>query len=118
MTFTIALLQLATHGTNIAANTQAGVDACRQAKALGADLALFPEQWSIGYTLCPADEAGRLEWEKSLEYLWLPSISMQLENFAKKKNGVWDDHLILETKQMDITPRLRPLFAIYLTHLV
>ena len=38
-----------------------GIDACRKAKALGADLALFPEMWHIGYAFCPPDKKG--EWE-------------------------------------------------------
>ncbi len=46
----IALLQLVSQGTDREANLIAGVEACREAKALGADLALFPEMWSIGYT--------------------------------------------------------------------
>ncbi len=46
----IALLQLASHGADRDANLAAGVEACRKAKALGADVALFPEMWSIGYT--------------------------------------------------------------------
>lgn len=48
--FQIALLQLTPHGDDQAANLQKGAEFCRQAKALGADLALFPEMWSIGYT--------------------------------------------------------------------
>ena len=46
----IALLQLVSHGTDREANLLAGLEACREAKILGADLALFPEMWSIGYT--------------------------------------------------------------------
>lgn len=46
----IALLQLVSHGTDREANLLAGVEACREAKNRGADLALFPEMWSIGYT--------------------------------------------------------------------
>ena len=46
----IALLQLVSHGSDREANQLAGLDACREAKRAGADLALFPEMWSIGYT--------------------------------------------------------------------
>lgn len=46
----IALLQLVSHGVDRQANLIAGIEACREAQALGADLALFPEMWSIGYT--------------------------------------------------------------------
>lgn len=47
-TITIALLQLMP-GKSIEENLQKGLDACRQAKAMGADIALFPEMWSTGY---------------------------------------------------------------------
>ncbi len=46
---TIALLQLDPPGHDIDANREAGEAACRRAKALGADIALFPEMWSNGY---------------------------------------------------------------------
>jgi predicted amidohydrolase len=46
----IALLQLAGHGADRAANLATGDACCRRAAALGADLALFPEMWSIAYT--------------------------------------------------------------------
>lgn len=47
-TFRIALLQLTPPAD--AAEAQAkGAAYCRQARALGADLALFPEMWNIGY---------------------------------------------------------------------
>lgn len=48
--FQVALLQMTPHGADQAANLQKGTEFCRQAKALGADLALFPEMWNIGYT--------------------------------------------------------------------
>ena len=47
MRFKLALLQLA-HGNDESHNLPTGLDACRAAKALGADLAVFPELWSIG----------------------------------------------------------------------
>lgn len=47
-TFSVAMLQLLPTGT-MAGNLQKGLDACRRAKAMGADLALFPEMWSNGY---------------------------------------------------------------------
>ncbi|ARQ68070.1 carbon-nitrogen hydrolase family protein [Streptomyces marincola] len=47
---TVALLQLERAGHDLDANRAAGEAACRRAKALGADIALFPEMWSNGYT--------------------------------------------------------------------
>ena len=48
--FNIALLQIDS-GTDLKANLKKGVEACRAAKTRGADLALFPEMWSCGYTI-------------------------------------------------------------------
>lgn len=48
--FTVALLQL--HPAETAQdNLEKGLAACRKAKQLGADLALFPEMWSCGYDI-------------------------------------------------------------------
>lgn len=47
-TLNIALLQLTPTGS-LAGNLDKGLDACRGAKAMGADIALFPECWSNGY---------------------------------------------------------------------
>jgi len=47
--FTVALLQILPCKT-MQENLDKGLDACRKAKQMGADLALFPELWQIGYT--------------------------------------------------------------------
>ena len=49
----VALLQLMPTST-LEGNRLKGIQACRNAKAMGADIALFPEMWSTGYTV-PAD---------------------------------------------------------------
>lgn len=49
-----ALLQILPTGS-IEGNLKKGVDACRRAKELGADIALFPEMWNVGYSF-PHDE--------------------------------------------------------------
>ncbi len=46
----IALLQMASHGTDQEANASKAESFCRGAAALGADVALMPEIWNIGYT--------------------------------------------------------------------
>ena len=46
--FRVALLQLLPCGS-LEQNLQKGLEACRRAAAMGADLALFPEMWSNGY---------------------------------------------------------------------
>ncbi|MBD3239019.1 MAG: carbon-nitrogen hydrolase family protein [Chitinivibrionales bacterium] len=45
----VALLQMAPHGADQRANLRKGTAYCKQAAAGGADIALFPEMWSIGY---------------------------------------------------------------------
>lgn len=47
---TIALLQLMP-GKSIEENLHKGMAACCRAKAMGADIALFPEMWSTGYEI-------------------------------------------------------------------
>lgn len=55
---TVALLQLEAAGYDQAANLEKGVAACRRAAALGADIALFPEMWNIGYAFVDGDLAA------------------------------------------------------------
>ncbi len=52
----IALLQLLPMHTQ-KENLQKGLAACEKAKALGADIALFPEMWNTGYSI-PQDAAA------------------------------------------------------------
>jgi predicted amidohydrolase len=47
--FRVALLQMAAHGFDQDANLAKADRFCRDAAASGADLALFPEMWNIGY---------------------------------------------------------------------
>ncbi|HEU5199960.1 MAG TPA: carbon-nitrogen hydrolase family protein [Ktedonobacterales bacterium] len=49
-TLHIALLQMTSCGNDQQANLLKGEGYCRRASALGADIALFPEMWNIGYT--------------------------------------------------------------------
>ncbi len=46
----IALLQIAPCGT-LEDNLKKGMEACKKAKEMGADIALFPEMWSNGYDI-------------------------------------------------------------------
>lgn len=54
----IALLQIMP-GNNIEENRRIGEAACRKAKLLDADIALFPEMWSCGYSF--PENAAELE---------------------------------------------------------
>jgi predicted amidohydrolase len=59
----ISLLQLASARRDREANRAKGLAACRAAAELGADVALFPEMWSIGYgEFDAADEADQQAW--------------------------------------------------------
>ncbi|MEA5130202.1 MAG: carbon-nitrogen hydrolase family protein [Proteiniphilum sp.] len=46
----VALLQLLPKNT-LEENLQKGVQHCKKAKEMGADIALFPEMWSVGYNI-------------------------------------------------------------------
>ena len=46
----VAMLQIMPTGT-LEGNQKKGLEYCRQAKALGADIVLFPEMWSCGYQI-------------------------------------------------------------------
>jgi len=57
-TLKIALLQLASFQRDVDANLRKGDQFCRRAAAAGADVALFPEMWSIGYQPFDSGKAG------------------------------------------------------------
>jgi predicted amidohydrolase len=60
----VALLQMAGNGHDKAANLKKGDLFCRRARAMGADIALFPEMWSSGMTFFnPDEEGGRERWQ-------------------------------------------------------
>ena len=54
-TIRVAFLQL-TAGTTVGDNLRSGLEACRKARASGADIALLPEVWSHGYAFPDADD--------------------------------------------------------------
>jgi N-carbamoylputrescine amidase len=60
-TLTVALLQLAGRGPDADAAADRGEAACREAAQRGADVALFPELWNVGYAV-PEDGAARAAW--------------------------------------------------------
>ncbi len=62
-TLTIALLQLLSAGFDQDANLAKGEEFVRRAAAMGADIALFPEMWNIGYRFfVPKDYAHSDFW--------------------------------------------------------
>jgi predicted amidohydrolase len=57
----IALLQMNPCGNDTRANLEKGEQFCRRAAERGADIALFPEMWNIGYTFFDAKAQGARE---------------------------------------------------------
>ena len=70
---TIAFLQLLPGGS-LSEQLTRGMEACRKAKEMGADIALFPEMWSNGYNVPQEQEA--------LEAVSLSRDSMFMKCFA------------------------------------
>jgi predicted amidohydrolase len=62
MKFKVALLQISSLGDDQGTNQAMGVQACREAKGLGADLAVFPELWNISASLSPLGPEARRRW--------------------------------------------------------
>ncbi len=60
-TFRVALLQMLPCGTDPDANRARADEFCRRAAATGADIALFPEMWNIGYTFFDREQPGARE---------------------------------------------------------
>jgi predicted amidohydrolase len=76
----VALLQMVSQGTALEANALKGEDFCRRAARHEADIALFPEMWSIGYTkYAHGDERARSEWLK----LAVPRDGSFVERFRR-----------------------------------
>lgn len=62
--FRVALLQAASPASDPQETLAQGEALCRQAQALGADVALFPEMWNVGYTFPdPGDAAAVKRWQ-------------------------------------------------------
>jgi len=60
----VALLQMIGCGADRNASLSKGEAFCRRARAMGADIALFPEMWSVGMAFFdPNQEGDRARWE-------------------------------------------------------
>lgn len=81
MKITVALLQMAASSNDRAANLVKGEEFCRRARAMGADIALFPEMWSVGYT--PA----KCEWPDTFNLWRAPDLWKEEERATLK----WPD---------------------------
>ncbi len=76
----VALLQMAPDANNQQANKAKAIAFCRRAAAQGADIALMPEMWNIGYTrFDPAKPNARAEFYKQAR----PTDGAYIQDFAK-----------------------------------
>ena len=64
----VALLQLLSAGYDQNANLAKGLQYCRMAKQLGADIALFPEMWNIGYQLPDSSLPEQIEYWQQQQF--------------------------------------------------
>ena len=76
----VALLQMDPAGNDQARNMHKAERFCRQAAELGADIALMPEMWNIGYTRFDPDKEGAREafWRQAV-----PASHDSIQRFAK-----------------------------------
>ena len=78
MKFRIALLQIAPFGSDQETNLSKGLQCCREAKAMGADMVVFPELWNIGFALEVLGPQARQYWIDSA----IDQASNYVQSFA------------------------------------
>ncbi len=82
----VALLQMTGCGHDRDANLAKGDAVCRRARAMGADVALFPEMWSAGMTFYdPKREGDRERWQ-ALAISRDDSFIVHFRNLARELN--------------------------------
>jgi N-carbamoylputrescine amidase len=82
----IALLQMTGCGDEKGANLVKGDVFCRRARAMGADIALFPEMWSVGMTFYdPKGDGDRERWQ-ALAISRDDSYIIHFQNLAQELN--------------------------------
>jgi N-carbamoylputrescine amidase len=102
----IALLQMAADGTNQAANLAKGDAYCRRAKQMGADIALFPEMWNVGYTaFCPSATPETDLWKAPER--WNGASPRETSEAVREARAAWqalaigpDDPFVLHFRQL------------------
>jgi N-carbamoylputrescine amidase len=103
---TIALLQMTAEGTNQAANLAKGDEFCRRAKQMGADIALFPEMWNVGYTsFCPSATPETDLWKAPER--WNGVSPRETDDAVREARAAWqalaigpDDPFVLHFRQL------------------
>jgi N-carbamoylputrescine amidase len=98
MLITIALLQMTSCGTDQAANLAKGEEFCRRARNMGADIALFPEMWNIGYASYFEQDEPCDIWrapERWQDGTLSPYATLQQEREQWQKQAIGrDDHFV------------------------
>lgn len=88
----IALLQLTAAGFDQDANAGKGEMACRAAREMGADIALFPEMWNIGYTpFSPQEDEADL-WRSPA--LWDGAAATDEPDEIRAARAAWQSRAI------------------------
>ena len=82
----VALLQMNGCGDDKAANLHKGDLFCRRARVMGADIALFPEMWSIGMTFADPKIEGDLERWRTLAIQSDDAFITHFQNLARELN--------------------------------
>ena len=98
----VALLQMTPVGADQAANAEKGERFCRQARRMGADIALFPEMWNTGYAGYADDQEETPEhdlwrapalWTEGATTLWEATRETRerWQAQAVPRDGAWVD---------------------------
>lgn len=82
----VALLQMTGCGTDRNANLAKGDSFCRRARAMGADIALFPEMWSVGMTFYDPEREGKREHWQALAIGRDDPFIIHFQNLARELN--------------------------------
>jgi len=118
---TVALLQLTWGGNDQDANKAKGELFCRRAQAMGADIALFPELWNVGYTpahtwqgtdelwrapeLWPPEEANANVVQPQSEDLWADQAIGRddpfILHFRDLAKASWRNTLVVEAGERE-----------------
>lgn len=87
-TIKVALLQINPSDADLEANLKKGIEYCRKAKSSGADIILFPEMWSIGYSRYhwPGSGYKKEDYPLSFEDWKAKSIDIQSDFISQFRN--------------------------------
>jgi len=99
--FTVALLQLRSPGADPERALVEGERACREAARLGADVALFPEMWQIGYAWWDDPATAR----ESYAALATPTDGPFVERFAELARELGIAIVVTYVQRRDGLPR-------------